>query len=237
MGLLLLALGASLVLIVVVSESGNSSSHSAPQSRAAGSIAAASGPTGVPPGPPTTRSDVGIFDPTAEPAATPTPVPPTVAPVVPTATSRPAPTATPPTAKLGQSVQEGNWTVVVDRIAVSSRGIGYTSRPTLPQGKFVILQITAHNLHNRTSVLNTWDFELSSDWTGNKYETSDDGMWAFIDQAQYWKMAKPLGLADQIQPGLSRAFSLVFDVSPSEGAYYTLVFGSARMAISLYSAS
>jgi hypothetical protein len=146
---------------------------------------------------------------TAAPAPKPvlaaTPVPPT-----------PSPSATKP--KVGSTVAKDGWQIkLVDLKTVDSikqSGI----KTQLPQGKYVIATIAATNLQKTTSTLNLWDLSMV-DGTGTKYSSSNSGNSALEFSNFEPKTAPPVMSFEQVQPGLTDTFRIVFDVNPASSGY------------------
>jgi len=148
----------------------------------------------------------------------------------PAATATPAPTATPVALpKVGDTVSKGGWAIgLTDMKTASVLGQSQFSKGTKAQGIFVVLTVSAKNLQNQTSTLNTWDFTMKSP-DGAKFNTSSEGSTELLFSNPD---VKPLSLADQVQPGLTKAFALVFDVNP-DVKHYTLSAASIDFAMDL----
>lgn len=138
--------------------------------------------------------------PTAKPNQAPTAKP------APAATSKPEPTAVPTLPSVGNKVAAGNWEIELLGVDGAAR-LGTKAA----QGQFLIITVSAKNLHRETSQLNTNDFQISSG-TGTRYSVSSDGSSALLSGSGPDVML----FGAQIQPGLAKQFRLVFDVNPAE---------------------
>jgi hypothetical protein len=93
--------------------------------------------------------------PTVVPTAAPTAARPTQQPAV-------RPPATPTVVTLpsvGESAQSGNWAVNLMKVE-PAQALGTQFSRKQAQGIFVVLTVAAANLHNQTSTLNSWDFQM-----------------------------------------------------------------------------
>lgn len=143
-----------------------------------------------------------------------------------TAASTPDPSAQPtPLPGVGATSERSAWAITLEKAdtAASLRNILGEKRA---QGLFVVLTMTATNKSKQTTVLNTWDFKLSTA-DGTKYDVASEGTTALEGEP------RPILLADQIQPGLSRQFREVFDVNPSVKGYILEAAGGNRFQITL----
>ena len=132
---------------------------------------------------------------------------------------------------VGSEAQSGGWKIAFQKMDTESvLGRTQFSKGTPAQGKFVVLTLAATNLQKQTSNLNSWDFVLKSA-DGVTYKTSSEGSTALIFDD---KGVKPLGLAEEIQPGLTKPFRLVFDVNPAVKEY-TLEAAGNKFAVTLSS--
>ena len=101
----------------------------------------------------------------------------------------------------------------VDRVETAD-SLGSITK-TKSQGRFAVLTVTATNKHRETSTLSQNDFQLKAP-DGTIYKLSSDGNTALLMTNTE---PKPLVLVEQIQPGLSKQFRLVFDVNPNVKTY------------------
>jgi hypothetical protein len=139
--------------------------------------------------------------------------------------------ATPePLAAVGQNASAGNWKVEYQKIeAAGELGKTQFTKGTPAQGQFLIMTLAATNLHKETSTLNTTDFRLKSA-DGTTYKTSNDGQFALISDTS--DAPKPFTIAEQIQPGLTKKFRLVFDVNPAVRDY-TMEAAGVKFAVTI----
>jgi hypothetical protein len=141
------------------------------------------------------------------------------------------PTPTYPTAtatvlpKVGESAQLGNWAIKLTKVETAQvLGTQFLSKQA--QGLFVVLTVSAANVHNQTSTLNSWDFQMLG--AGDiKYKVSSDGSTVLLgdEPAVLWA-------SEQIQPGLTKSFRLVFDVNPAV-KNYVLEAAKIKFAVDL----
>jgi hypothetical protein len=158
--------------------------------------------------------------PTAAPQGQPTSA---AAPVKPQATVAPQPTATAVTLPtVGGQASKGGWAIGInDMRAVSKLGETQFSKGTTAQGLYVLLTMTAKNLQQKTSNLNTWDFVMKTPG-GVEFKTSSEGSTSLLMSSP---TVKPLSLAEEVQPGLQKNFALVFDVNPDVRQYVLTAAG------------
>ena len=156
--------------------------------------------------------------------------PATAVPAPPEPTPTPAPAPATPTPVIlpgvGSEAQAGNWKIKFQNLRTANV-LGDYSKETA-QGRFVIVTLAATNLHNETSILNPWDFAMRSA-EGNQYRVSTDGTWALIGDSTG---PKPMSSGNQIQPGLTTQFRLVFDVNPNQ-KQFTLKAAGIDFAVKL----
>jgi hypothetical protein len=150
------------------------------------------------------------------------------APQQPEKSDKPAPTPVVlPT--VGGEAQSGGWKIGLQKMDTASQ-LGQTkyTKGTAAQGEFVVLTVSATNLQKQTSTLNSWDFVLKTA-DGIAYKTSTEGSTALITDDN---SAKPLYLTEEVQPGLTKTFRVVFDVNPSVNGY-TLEAAGNKFAVNL----
>jgi hypothetical protein len=188
--------------------------ESTAQSRVAATVAAVT--TAVRPPAPTTLAAAPKPQSTNIPTVAPT-LAPTVVP-----TSPPTAIALP---KVGESAQLGNWAVNLMKVE-TAQALGSQFTRKQAQGVFVVLTLGVMNLHNQTSTLNSFDFQMLGPG-GINYTVSNDGSTALLGQepAVLW-------LSEQIQPGLAKGFRLVFDVNPAV-KNYVLEAAKIKFAVNL----
>jgi hypothetical protein len=125
---------------------------------------------------------------------------------------------------VGEALERNNWLMKLEKVETAAT-LKNVLGEKKAQGLFVVLTMSATNRSKQTTVLNGWDFKLSTP-DGTKYDSSSDGSSALTGEP------RPIILADQIQPGLTRSFRQVFDVNPSSKVYILEAAG-ARFQISL----
>ncbi len=135
-----------------------------------------------------------ILDPTG--AAEPTPRRPT-----------PAPTATPrtPPTRIGQETVVDNWSLLVAGTESRDQFVG--SEPVLPRGAFVIVSLEVTNTGNQPLDFPWRDLRLA-DGEGRLFSPSDDAT------ITYHVYELDTSTSDELQPGLTYAFPIVFDIPP-----------------------
>jgi hypothetical protein len=126
---------------------------------------------------------------------------------------------------VGQSAQAGNWGITLSKVE-TAQSLGSSVFRKQAQGIFVVLTIAAANLHNQTSTLNSWDFQMVGPG-GTTYRASTDGSTAVLgdEPAVLW-------LTEEVQPGLTKSFRLVFDVNPAT-KNYVLQAAGIKFAVNL----
>jgi hypothetical protein len=122
--------------------------------------------------------------------------------------------------KVGDAAQSGSWGIGLGKVE-TAKSLGTQFSRSQAQGIFVVLTVAAKNLHNETSTLNSFDFQMLGGPTGTTYKVSNDGSTALLGTEP-----EVLWLSAQIQPGLIKSFRLVFDVNPEVKSY---VFEAAKI--------
>jgi hypothetical protein len=142
--------------------------------------------------------------------------------------SQPATRATPTApalATVGETVEHGGWAITLEKVETAAE-LRNIFRNEQAQGIFVILTFAVTNKGKKTTVLNEWDFNLKAP-DGVTFRPSRDGQMVLVAGDP-----RPLILAEQIQPGLSQRFRMVFDVNPAIKSY-TWEAAGTRFAITL----
>jgi RNA polymerase subunit RPABC4/transcription elongation factor Spt4 len=119
-----------------------------------------------------------------------------------------APAVQTETAKVGDTVNDGDLAFTVQSVS-TSQSIGNSFTQQTAQGEFYILSVKIQNNGKDTKTINASDFNVV-DNQGRKYDYSTDGQTA---------MEETSGATDfflqQIQPSLSVTGKIVFDVPPT----------------------
>jgi len=127
--------------------------------------------------------------------------------------------------KIGETETTGDWAITLDSVdTAKSLGSDITKKDA--QGEFVVVAVTAKNVSKQTTVLNGSDFIMKTA-DGTTFDSSSDGETAVMGQNP-----PPLILLEQIQPGLSKQYRVVFDVNPTT-KQYTLTAAKSQFAVSL----
>lgn len=119
--------------------------------------------------------------------------------------TRSAPAANPraEAAPIGDTAQRGNWEMTVVKFGPWDQ---FASRPpsTSAQGRLMVVEFTAKNLHQQTSQFGTQDFVIEAG-DGRKFQPASAT--ASID--------KGFTITQRVQPGLTTENRLVFDLDPA----------------------
>ncbi len=108
-------------------------------------------------------------------------------------------------ASVGQTATKGNWAVTLDRV---ERGQRVGTDTTAPQGIYLICYTTLKNVGKQSYPLNTSDFTVTNNATGNKYNVVSAGSLQTLGEYNV------LFLIQTVQPDLTAKTAVVFDVPP-----------------------
>lgn len=118
-------------------------------------------------------------------------------------------TASPQPPRIGTVVRAGNWQYRVMQVdtAKSLRWGSSDSGVLIPKGIWVAVMFDLTNMGSRNFTLNTWDLEL---WAGGgiKYDS------AGFDSSLYSHSIGQAALGEQMPPGVTTRFTVLFDVAP-----------------------
>ncbi len=106
-------------------------------------------------------------------------------------------------ASVGQTATKGNWAVTLDKVERAQR-VGTDT--TAPQGIYVICYTTLKNVGKESYPLNSSDFTVTNNASGNKYKIVSAGT------SQTLGAHKVLFLSQTVQPDLTAKTAVVFDV-------------------------
>lgn len=106
---------------------------------------------------------------------------------------------------VGQTATKGNWAVTLDKV---ERGQRVGTDTTAPQGIYLICYTTLKNVGKQSYPLNSTDFAVTNNPTGNKYKVVSAGTTQTLGEH------KVLFLSQTVQPDLTAKTAVIFDVPP-----------------------
>ena len=121
----------------------------------------------------------------------------------------PPPTATPPPA-IGRVVQTRNWALIVDGVTRPGTTLVWSryGNADYAAGQWLVVTIRIRNAASQTYSLNAHDFTLL-DGQGRQYDFS-----TAVGARAYSEYQGGSRLGDQVPPGVTVQYSLVFDIAP-----------------------